>query len=136
MNSSVAIVIPEIGFDEVPICPVMRDETVTKKKPKTRISNAESRFTSSVGISTAKVRIAAIPISEYKIGMSRSVRGIAALPAAPPLKSLIPALKAERIVGSERIRLTPGPLHGELEIARLVDALDRLWGEMMLRRAA
>ena len=38
--------------------------------------------------------------------------------------------------GSERIRLTPGPLHGELEIARLVDALDRLWGEMMLRRAA
>ena len=38
--------------------------------------------------------------------------------------------------GTERIRLTPGPLHGELEIARLVDGLDRLWGEMMLRRAA
>jgi 5-aminolevulinate synthase len=38
--------------------------------------------------------------------------------------------------GTERIRLTPGPLHGELEIARLVDALDRLWSEMMLRRAA
>ena len=36
----------------------------------------------------------------------------------------------------ERLRLTPGPLHGELEIARLVDALDRLWSEMMLRRAA
>ena len=38
--------------------------------------------------------------------------------------------------GSERIRLTPGPLHGELEIARLADALDRLWGEMTLQRAA
>jgi len=38
--------------------------------------------------------------------------------------------------GTERIRLTPSPLHGELEIARLADALDRLWGEMMLRRAA
>ncbi len=38
--------------------------------------------------------------------------------------------------GTERIRLTPGPLHGELEIARLVDALDRLWSELMRRRAA
>jgi 5-aminolevulinate synthase len=38
--------------------------------------------------------------------------------------------------GTERLRLTPGPLHGELEIARLVDALDRLWSEMMLSRAA
>jgi 5-aminolevulinate synthase len=38
--------------------------------------------------------------------------------------------------GSERIRLTPGPLHGEPEIARLVDALDRLWSAMTLSRAA
>jgi len=38
--------------------------------------------------------------------------------------------------GTERIRLTPGPLHGELEIARLADALDRLWSEMVLKRAA
>ncbi|MGH6880801.1 MAG: 5-aminolevulinate synthase [Hypericibacter sp.] len=38
--------------------------------------------------------------------------------------------------GSERIRLTPGPLHGELEIARLVQALDQLWTAMTLRRAA
>jgi 5-aminolevulinate synthase len=38
--------------------------------------------------------------------------------------------------GTERLRLTPGPLHGELEIARLVHALDRLWSEMMLKRAA
>ncbi|QIG50888.1 5-aminolevulinate synthase [Nordella sp. HKS 07] len=38
--------------------------------------------------------------------------------------------------GSERIRLTPGPLHGELEIARLVSALDQLWTSMTLKRAA
>ncbi len=38
--------------------------------------------------------------------------------------------------GTERLRLTPGPLHGELEIAKLVAALDALWTEMMLQRAA
>jgi len=38
--------------------------------------------------------------------------------------------------GTERLRLTPGPLHGELEISRLVAALDQLWTEMLLRRAA
>jgi 5-aminolevulinate synthase len=38
--------------------------------------------------------------------------------------------------GTERLRLTPGPLHGELEISKLVAALDQLWTEMMLSRAA
>jgi 5-aminolevulinate synthase len=38
--------------------------------------------------------------------------------------------------GTERIRLTPGPLHGELEIARLVAALDHLWTALPLERAA
>ena len=38
--------------------------------------------------------------------------------------------------GTERIRLTPGPLHGELEIARLVAALDQLWTVLTLKRAA
>jgi 5-aminolevulinate synthase len=38
--------------------------------------------------------------------------------------------------GTERLRLTPGPLHGELEISKLVTALDQLWTEMMLQRAA
>jgi 5-aminolevulinate synthase len=38
--------------------------------------------------------------------------------------------------GTERIRLTPGPLHGELEIARLVAALDHLWTALTLKRAA
>jgi 5-aminolevulinate synthase len=38
--------------------------------------------------------------------------------------------------GTERLRLTPGPLHGEIEISKLVAALDQLWTEMMLQRAA
>ena len=38
--------------------------------------------------------------------------------------------------GTERLRLTPGPLHGEIEISKLVTALDQLWTEMMLQRAA
>src|SRR5258706_14524762 len=37
---SVAIVIPEIGLDDVPMRPVMREDTVGKKNPKTRISTA------------------------------------------------------------------------------------------------
>ena len=38
--------------------------------------------------------------------------------------------------GTERIRLTPGPLHSDADIDHLVDALNVLWGEMGLRRAA
>ncbi len=38
--------------------------------------------------------------------------------------------------GTERIRLTPGPLHSDADIDHLVDALNVLWGEMDLRRAA
>ncbi|HHN68182.1 MAG TPA: 5-aminolevulinate synthase [Thermopetrobacter sp.] len=38
--------------------------------------------------------------------------------------------------GAERIRLTPGPLHGPAEIAALVDALDQLWNDLDLPRAS
>ncbi len=38
--------------------------------------------------------------------------------------------------GTERIRLTPGPLHSDADIDHLVEALNVLWGEMDLRRAA
>src|SRR6187551_151691 len=37
---SVAMVMPEIGFDELPIRPVIRDDTLTKKKPNTTVSTA------------------------------------------------------------------------------------------------
>src|SRR5262245_55268856 len=47
--SSVATVMPEMGFDDEPISPVMRLDTVTKKKPNSTMSTAETAFTSSQG---------------------------------------------------------------------------------------
>ena len=38
--------------------------------------------------------------------------------------------------GSERIRLTPGPLHSDEDMDHLLSALNALWGEMDLQRAA
>ncbi len=38
--------------------------------------------------------------------------------------------------GSERIRLTPSPVHTDADMDHLIDALNQLWGEMDLRRAA
>ena len=38
--------------------------------------------------------------------------------------------------GTERIRLTPGPLHSDGDMDHLIDALNTLWGEMNLQRAA
>ncbi len=41
---SVAIVIPETGFEELPISPTMREETVTKRNPKKATSSDAARF--------------------------------------------------------------------------------------------
>ena len=38
--------------------------------------------------------------------------------------------------GTERIRLTPGPLHSDGDMDHLIDALNTLWAEMDLQRAA
>src|ERR1043166_2770921 len=42
---SEAMVIPETGLAELPICPQIRDDTVVKKKPNTMIMTAPSRLT-------------------------------------------------------------------------------------------
>ncbi len=44
VSSSVATVIPEMGFDEDPISPVRRELTVTNRKPKTTIRIAPTTF--------------------------------------------------------------------------------------------
>ena len=49
------MVIPEIGFDDDPISPVIREETVAKKKPKTTMSMA-ARMLPCVGIPGATAR--------------------------------------------------------------------------------
>src|SRR6185436_3394147 len=72
----VAIVMPEIGLDDVPINPVMRDDTVAKKKPKIRIRTAASTLPC-VGRPGEKARKRprrSDPPSTTIIGMSRSVR--------------------------------------------------------------
>ena len=38
--------------------------------------------------------------------------------------------------GTERLRITPGPLHGDEEMDRLVDALVSVWNRLHIRRAA
>ena len=38
--------------------------------------------------------------------------------------------------GTERIRLTPSPLHSVEDLHKLVEALDILWREMKIERAA
>src|SRR5215207_5906173 len=43
VKSKVATVIPEIGFDDEPISPVSRDDTVTNRKPKTTTSTAPNK---------------------------------------------------------------------------------------------
>src|ERR1043165_9507012 len=40
VSSSVATVMPEIGFDEEPTSPVRREETVTNRKPKATMRSA------------------------------------------------------------------------------------------------
>ena len=75
VNNSVATVIPEIGFDEEPISPVRRDETVTKTKPKTTTSSAPSRFKCSEGANVTAATSTIIPIPTNFIERSWSVRG-------------------------------------------------------------
>ncbi len=39
-------------------------------------------------------------------------------------------------VGTERLRLTPNPFHSDDDMAALADALDELWTQFALKRAA
>ena len=68
------MVMPEIGLALTPISPVMRDDTVTKKKPNTTMSMAPSRLTPSCGSTVSRRASATAPTSVTQIGRSRSVR--------------------------------------------------------------
>src|SRR4051812_10159359 len=99
----VAIVIPEIGFDDEPMRPTIREETVTKKKPNTT-TRSEARTFPWVGICGATARKIAkrtVPPRTTVSGRSCSVR------ARPPAwvfaeKSFTLSRNDEMIVGMVR----------------------------------
>jgi hypothetical protein len=81
----VATVMPEIGFDDDPISPVMREDTVTKRNPKQTINIAPRKFIFRAGaIQMAHMRSKTPPMTKF-MGRSRSVRGAEAF-----LASLVP----------------------------------------------
>src|SRR5213592_2056048 len=91
--SSVAMVIPEIGFEELPINPTILEETATKKNPKIRIRREVRRLPGKfpVGRLGRTEMIRARPMAPARtqlIGMSLSVRLSAdAVPPASPRRS-------------------------------------------------
>ncbi len=115
VSSSVATVIPEIGFDDEPISPVRRDETVTKRKPKAMIITAPRMATTGLicrpncGKSMIAAISAMMPMSTNFIERSWSVRGAEAEAACPPRKSRMPPLSPCQMVGKLRKRLMMPP---------------------------
>jgi hypothetical protein len=110
VSSSVAIVIPEIGFDEEPIWPQMRELTVAKKNPKITMRTPASQLTLSWGIAAMKIAMMMTPTRVNEIGRSRSVRGTTTCrsPAAPP-NPFMAAPKVLTMVGIARARLMKPP---------------------------
>ncbi len=107
-----ATVMPEMGLDDEPISPVRREETVTKRKPKTMMRMAPRRFPRwSWGISMMMAIRATMPPATSLSERSWSVRATAAPAPFPlrPLKSARPPFKPCQIVGSERNRLMMPP---------------------------
>src|SRR5207247_9729754 len=100
----VAIAMPEIGLAEVPIRPTMRDDTVTKRKPKITTKTAAARFASievwafatgwKVSMAHIISRMSREPEAAIFMSRSRSVRLVLAAAAAPLPRSAKPALRA------------------------------------------
>ena len=104
VSSSVATVMPEIGFEVEPTWPVNRDETVTNRKPNARIMTAPSTFMCSGVATVMAAMMPSTPTSTHFIGMSWSVR---AVPTGAPAAAKSPKLARMlcQIVGSAWNRL-------------------------------
>ena len=106
-----AIVIPEIGQDDEPTRPVMRDETTEKKKPKMTIRMAPSRLMPNTGSSQTRAVSTTVPPRITHIGRSRSVRGTS---PPPPWRSAeswrIEAVNDVQMVGAARSRPISPPV--------------------------
>ena len=89
---------PEIGFAEAPICPVMRLDTDTKRKAKATASNAPTSGMRICGKKTIAATHASTPIATIFMESSRSVRTV----LSPPPPIVKPAFIAARIIGIAR----------------------------------
>ena len=106
---SVAIVIPETGFAELPMRPVMREETVTKRKPNTTTKIEATILANSdvcapgTGLNVRKTHIMTINSTEPPTvtdnGKSSSVRKFERSPFSPPPSCLRLVLRAATMVG-------------------------------------
>ena len=96
------IVIPDSGDDVEPTSPVIRDETTENRKPSTRMRTAPSKFILKSGIAVMNPTIARAPPTSTGVGVSRSVRTLAACPA-PPVSDRADARIDDTITGSARI---------------------------------
>ncbi len=100
-----ATVIPEIGFDDAPICPVMRLDTVTNRNANPTASSAARRLIPIWGSAIIAIAHATTPPSTTVIGMSRSVRGRAVPLERSSALRRKPPTSAATIVGIDRRRL-------------------------------
>src|SRR5262249_55534654 len=111
----VAMAMPEMGLEEVPIRPVIRDETVTNRKPNTTTKIAAAILATTLGLvpgTGLKVRYPIIMIRTSTVPAracfklrSLSVRLVPRIAVAPFFKSAAPARKAFTIVGMVLIRV-------------------------------
>ena len=104
--NSVAIAIPDTGLLLLPTSPTILEETVAKKKPKTTIMSAPSRFTGIIGSSHIKTAIAPVPRSTKAMGRSISSLEV---PLALKLKPFTALWKVLTINGKDFIRLITPP---------------------------
>ena len=105
VSSTVATVIPEIGFDDAPICPVMRLETVTNRNAKPTASTAAKMLIEICGSAIIADRARQNAHEHDGHRQSRSVRGRAIPLERSPDERRKPPTSADMIVGMERSRL-------------------------------
>ena len=96
------MVMPDTGFELVPMMPTMRDDTVTKKKPNTTMRMPSRMRPPKVpGRNGSRARMAikaTMPPMTTPMGMSWLVREVEAAPAPPRRLAMLP-LNAATMVG-------------------------------------
>ena len=107
VSNSVAIIMPEVGQDDEPTSPVRREETRTKRKPKTMIRIAPNKLKRrfNCGAIMMTMSNAMIPPSTHFIDRSRSVRGTSSRTTPELRRSASPPLRPCQMSGIERNRL-------------------------------